>query len=301
MKNHKLRRGLITIVLLSATSWLGIAYASDSSCDSEACKAQMQKLKEFGHNGSPEALAITALAYATGDGLEKDEDRARIMMKEAIRLNSSLGMYVKSKWRAKGFIFPKDEARADELLRESAKLGYEVANYEMAAKLLTQEDTMEEGAAYLQTAIDAGYIPALYVHARMIEANASDATDLAAAATVYAEAAHKNHRDAGERMRNIIHTLENEAEVDKEIVADLRELRDMEVITVYGQEMGLDSTLARVNLQLESLGFYDGRNTGTRLNRQRPCHMDIQCQLTYYKGDGNQPYSGGTVGSFFGL
>lgn len=302
MKTTKLRRGLITVALLSMTGSVSVASASNDKCDSEACKAQMQKLEEFGRHGSPEALAITALAYATGDGLEKDEDRARVMMKEAIRLDSSLGMYVKSKWRAKGFIFPKDEDRADYLLRRSAELGYDVANYEMAAKLLTQgEEHVEEGMEYLDAAVEAGYIPALYVFARMVEESAEDPEELAVAATMYAEAGRRNHRDADSRLRGIIQTLEADAEASDEVVAGLREIRDMEVITVRGQDPGIDNTLSRINMQLDSLGFYDGRGTASRMNRQRPCHLSVGCGLAYYKDGKNKAYSGGSVADFFGL
>jgi TPR repeat protein len=292
----------MTVALLSLAGGFSAANAGDDKCDSDVCKAQMEKLEEFGRHGSPEALAITALAYATGDGLEKDEDRARVMMKEAIRLDSSLGMYVKSKWREKGFIFPQDEARADELLRQSADLGYEVANYEMAAKLLTQgEEHAEEGMKYLNAAVEAGYIPALYVLARMIEEEAEAPEDLAVAATMYAEAGRRNHRDADTRLRSIIRTLETDVEADAEVVAELREIRDMEVITVVGQDPGIDDTLMRINMKLDSLGVYDGMGTGSRLNRQRPCHLSMNCDLAFYRGGKNQPYSGNSVGSFFGL
>lgn len=300
---NKRRPRLSVFALIATVMGLSLgAQANTERCDSEACKAQMERLAEFGQNGSPEALAISALAYATGDGLEKDEDRARQMIKESIRLKSAVGMYIKSKWRAQGFLFEKDLERSEYFLRRSAELGYEVANYEMAARLLSQGgDASEKGLEYLDAAAGKGYIPALYVQARMMEDSATTPDELATVATVYAEVARKRHRDAGQRLRGIIQTLEDEPAADEKVVASLREMRDMEVITVVGQDPGMDNSLERINLQLETMGVYDGKRAGSRIRRQRACGDDMGCKTSFMRGGENTPYTGGTVADLFGV
>lgn len=296
----------LTFSVASASSSMLSQSETKERCDTNECKAQMQKLKDFANNGSPEALAIVAVAYATGDGLEQDERKARVMMKEAIRLRSALGMYVKSRWLEQGFIFEQDSDRALYFLNRSADLGYEVANYEMAARLLIEEapenpEKVSKGFEYLQRSADEGYIPALYTQARMLEEVATTSEELVSAARLYVEVAQRNHRDAKERLHDLITVLENTEDTDEQALAELRELRDIEVIRVAGRDIdsNLSFAMNRVTASLQELGFYDGVRTGSRMSRQRPCSMDPACQMPYWKGDTAGTFAG-TVAEMFG-
>ncbi|MCC5879938.1 MAG: sel1 repeat family protein [Idiomarina sp.] len=260
--------------------WATTVPAQAESCDTAECKAQMQKLVEYARYGNAEALAIIAVAYATGDGLEKDEVQARRMLRESIRLNSGVGMYVKSKWRASGFIFEQDQERAEYFLRRSAEYGHEPASYKLAARSFEAgPEQVDEGIAHLNKAAKNGYIPAQYTLARMMEDTAHTTDELMLVADIYVETSTRNYRDSRQRLNATIARLENELNDDHEGLTRLRQLRDMEVIHVSGQEFNIESSLQRVTSYMAEGGYYDRRTTGSRIRRQRPCYLDAHCRV----------------------
>jgi len=74
-------------------------------CTSERCEQMLQRFERYGDNGHTGSMVFMALAYAHGDGVEVDHDKASMWLKEAIRMRSPIAPYVAAQWHRQGLVW----------------------------------------------------------------------------------------------------------------------------------------------------------------------------------------------------
>lgn len=256
------------------------AQTLDELCTSEQCHDLVKGFERYAQHGNTHSMVFLALAYANGEVVEQDQARARMWIRESVRLRSPLGAYVKAQWRRQGFIFEQDEERAEWLIDRAIAGGFSVAMYDRAVRLLRDPEGMQSGADLLEEAADLGLPDARYLLALLLESGEVYEQDLVTAGLLYRELAVENFRDSRERLDTVIAQVERSSAEDVQtVVAQLRAYDDMEVITVYGRHGSFDDHLASINASVRER--FAQRPTGTRLRRARPCEGEVGCRVLY--------------------
>lgn len=283
-RKHLVPQSMLALTL--ALTWLWGSPVHAGGCDTRECQEHMAEMQRYAERGNLDAMVVVAVALATGEGLEKDEDRARQLIREAIRLGSGQAAHIKSGWRRSGITLEVDEERARALLDRAVQSNYAPAQYERGIRTLTQGvEYLNEGLEDIAAAADEGYEPAQYALARLLEDSAESPADLRAAGEYYSMLAVRGYRDSRSRLRNITASLqmESDAPEDQEMARRFGEVLDMEVITVFGVDPGLDNQLAHMNERLRHQNL-SRIGTGTRLQRTRPCALDPACDTIFEQG-----------------
>lgn len=252
-------------------------------CNSAICQAEFNKLEEMARYGSGEAATIVAVAYATGEGVEQNVDKARQQIKQAVRWREPMGIHQMSVWLRQGFVFEQDIKRADILLDRAVRAEFGPALTDKA-KLLLAEDTPQtdkEAIALLEQADQQYYSPGQYLLAQLLVSGVAVESDLARAARLYKSLALQGYADSRQQLDHIITALEQttqrvaEDKADRELVAhvqplliDLKQINDIEIFKVQGRQFSVKSEFSNIVAQLESLNLYERRQTGTRIPGQ---------------------------------
>lgn len=269
----------LAMALASAVAMAPVYANTETSipgfCQSSDCESDFKKLEKMAHYGSGEAATVVAVAYATGEGVEQDIKKARRHMKQAVRWREPMGLHQMSVWLRRGFVFEQDISRADELLDRAVKAEFAPALTDKA-KLLLAEDTPatdEQAIALLEQANELHYSPARYLLAQLLASGVAVESDLGRAGVLYKNLALKGYADSRQRLNEIINVMEKmTAQPDPEltalvqpVLADLKQVDDIEVITVRGQQFNVNSELSNIVTQLDSLDLYRRGNTGSRI------------------------------------
>ncbi|WP_019676854.1 tetratricopeptide repeat protein [Arsukibacterium perlucidum] len=283
----KITKTGLALAFSSTLLFTAVAVAADTDqagfCESASCQSEFNKLEEMARYGSGEAATIVALAYATGEGVEQDIDKARLLIKQAVRWREPMGMHQMSIWLRQGFIFEQDIARADELLSRAARAEFGPALTDKAKLLLTKNTPQadKKAIALLEQADQQYYSPGQYLLAQLLVSGVAVESDLARAARLYKNLALKGYADSRQQLDQIITALEQTTEraaedkADSELVArvqplltDLKQINDIEVFQIQGEQFNVKSEFSNIVAQLDSLQLYERNPTGTRIPGQ---------------------------------
>jgi len=244
-------------------------------CASASCQSEFKKLERMAHYGSGEAATIVAVAYANGEGVEQNIKKARRHIKKAVSWDEPMGMHQMSVWLRQGFIFEQDIARANDLLDQAASKKFSPALTDKA-KLLLAQDTPQadkEAVALLELANEQYYKPGQYLLAQLLVSGIGIESDLARAGVIYKNLALKSYADSRQRLDEIINALEQiTQQPEPELIAlvqpvltNLKQIDDIEIIEVRGEQFDANSELSNIVTQLDTLNIYYRGNTGSRI------------------------------------
>lgn len=283
----KMTKAGLALALSSSLLFTPVAVfaANDQAgfCDSASCQSEFKKLEEMARYGSGEAATVVALAYATGEGVPQDDKKARQLIKQAVRWREPMGMHQMSIWLRQGFIFEQDIKQADELLDRAARAEFGPALTDKAKLLLTKNTPAadKKAIALLEQAEEQHYSPGQYLLAQLLVSGVAVESDLARAALLYKNLALKGYADSRQQLELIISALERTTEraADQKatpelvarvqpLLADLKQINDIEVFKVQGQQFSVKSEFSNIVAQLDALQLYDKSQTGTRIPGQ---------------------------------
>lgn len=285
----------LTIALTSTLFFTPVAViAADEQaafCQSTSCQSEFKKLERMAWYGSGVAATIVAVAYATGDGTEQDIKKARRHIKQAVRWREPMGMHQMSIWLRQGFIYEQDLDRAEELLDRASRAKFGPALTDKA-KLLLAQDTPEadkEAIALLELADEQYYSPGRYLLAQLLASGVAVESDLARAGYLYKKLALKGYADSRQRLDQIIRAMEQiDRQSDPELVAlvqpvlaDLKQIDDIELIEVKGQQFNAGSEFSNIVAQLDSLQLFYRGNTASKIPGNLCSRGTNFCKLAY--------------------
>lgn len=264
------------LLLVSALPLVGAtSEPADSFCTSELCQTDFVKLEKMAWYGSGMAATIVATAYATGEGVPQDVNKARRHIKQAARWREPMGMHVMSNWLRAGFILEQDIDKADVWLERAIRAGYLPAAYDKAKLLLQQNNPQadQQAIALLQTAEQGFYLPARYLLAKLYVAGIGVESDLVQAAQLFKKLALQDYEDSRQHFSELLQVLEAVSQQDAiadpqllSVVSELKTAGEIEVIRIYGQQFNTESELSNVRQQLAASGLYQpGANTSSRI------------------------------------
>ncbi|RUO32687.1 tetratricopeptide repeat protein [Aliidiomarina sanyensis] len=287
------KQWIIAGALLSFLSFS--ASAEIGECEEGICSEVMERLQRSADYGSSEAMIIMAVAYANGEGVAVNTDRARVWMKEAIRFRNPQAYHVKSQWRRVGRIFDQNEERAEYWLSRAINVGYAPAMYERAIRNLQANIDIDASIELLQDAAEEGHPESMYTLARMYEEGALGEVYPFEAAALYMHLAVRNFRDSRERLREYTQTFEASDDAEVQAFArTLREYENMEVIVVRAMQGDSLDILANLSERLQSR-YFRTPGTGTRLRRTSPCGQGgLPCNVVFDRDGADTPAS--TIG-----
>ncbi|SNY45359.1 hypothetical protein SAMN06297280_0877 [Arsukibacterium tuosuense] len=299
----------LTATLLLAPFITSAANQPAGFCGSANCQSEFKKLEKMAHYGSGEAATIVAVAYAKGEGVEQDIKKARRHIKQAVRWREPMGMHQMSIWLRQGFIFGQDIAKADELLDRAAKTEFGPALTDKAKLLLAQDmpQTDKEAIALLETANEQHYSPARYLLAQLLVSGIGIESDLARAGVLYKNLALKGYADSRQRLDEIINALEQiSTQPEPELVAlvqpvlaNLKQIDDIEVIEVRGEQLDVNSELSNIVTQLNSLNLYYQGSTGSRIPGNLCGRGGSMCNVAFDRKT-DTTFGANTVGELMG-
>ncbi|RTE85924.1 MULTISPECIES: tetratricopeptide repeat protein [Gammaproteobacteria] len=260
-------------------------------CESEECERMIRNFEEYGQNGHAGSMVFMALAYAHGDGVEMDHDKASMWLREAIRMRSQVAPYVAAQWYREGIVWEQDLEEAEDYIDRAISYGYPLAMFDRSVKLLQAGEDIEEGLDLLERAAEEKLPNAQYLLARLIEEGQYYQQDVVAAGLMYRGLAVKGYRDSRARLDNIVDAVRQVEEAPtvvaaeesrEDILNDLTAYDDMEVITVTGRYESFEAQIADIQAGLES-DYANGQRTGTRLRRSRQCGVEggIGCSVIF--------------------
>lgn len=263
----------------------------ESDCTSATCSQDMQELVEFALNGSSDAQVIAAVAYATGDGLPADPDRARQFLKRALQQKDSRAWYIYSQWLRQGAGgFEEDRVEAEYALQRAARRGSPQALYELAVRELNFDGgDNSEAVALLERAAQRHDLPAKYLLAQLKAGGVGTPEDLVGAAKLFAELKRWNYRESSLRYDAVMADLETsqntEAMIEVDLYAKSGYEDKVEVIEVSGARITTEEYVSELVDVLSGVNLYDGDSTGTNI-RGQVCGQGVsKCNVIYTAGD----------------
>lgn len=272
-------KALLTLTFsLLFSSLPAIAETFEDLCAVEGCARHIERIENYGNQGDTSSMLLLAVIYANGEGTDVDHKKASMWMREAIRLGSGHAAYVKALWRRQGFVYKQNLQRAEWLIDRAIRLKHPEAMYDRALRLIEQENTANEGLDLLHEAADLGMQQATYLLARFLEEGVVTDRDPVAAGLLFGELSIHRYKDSSARLNNIITLLADDAETDSAFIDELTTYKNMEVITVVGQENHLNALENLHNLLGQR--FYQP-TTGTSIRRQRACNAGGGCRVIF--------------------
>ena len=262
-----------TLALLGALTLMPSVAIADGTesvtiCQDGNCATELAKLERFARKGSGDAAAVVALAYASGDGVAQDHDKARSFIQEGAHRRNPMAMFVLADWHARGFIVEQDQALAQQWLERSVAAGYAPAQYERAVQLLGSADRDEQMAAVplLEQAAEANLLTALYALARLYQTGTLVEQDLPTAGALFARLARVGYSDARQQLSAINKELKQTEFAQTEQGERLQAAEQaMERITVTADASLYRTQLGRLLENLESSPKFDKRSIGSRI------------------------------------
>lgn len=279
-----MNRTLIAVTVLlatsSITSFSPTAIASQASsnsqqvCADKDCTTEMRKLMRLARNGSGDAAAIVAMAYATGDGLEQDSKEALRYLRLGVRHRNAMATYLMSDWLRNGFMVEQDLAEADKLLDLAVAQKYSPAQYQKAMLLLQTEEeiAVAQAVTLLEAASEQKLVNAMYLLARFKHEGIATEQDLPGAAELYRYLVMSGHNESRPHMQSLMSELRQASTADagqsadhSELLSRLQDADNVEVIQVVGSVNQTNTMLDGMVRRLNATGRYDNRSVGSRI------------------------------------
>ena len=267
-----LNKSFIVLGILAALGSIPAAQADATQnvtiCQQGDCGRDIAELERFARKGSGDAAAVVAMAYASGDGVEQDLEKAKDFIEQGARRRNAMAMFVLSDWHSRGFVVEQDDAQAQQWLQRSVDLGYAPAQYQRGMQLLatTEATSQQEGVKLIQAAADTNLVSAMYVLARLTQTGTLVEQDLTAAGALYAKLVRTGHADAQKQLRLINQQLAQAGMDNTEEAKRLQAAEaGMERITVTADASHYRTQLGRLIDQIDASGNFDNRSIGSRI------------------------------------
>lgn len=253
---------------LSASAFTAVAASQASSpvCDSAECEAEMRRLIRLARNGSGDAAALVAMAFASGDGLEQSDKEAERFIRIGVRYRSAIATFLMSDWYRNGFVLEQNPAEADKLLEQAVALNHPPALYQKATQLFASDnpEDFEEAITLLELASEENLVNAMFLLGRMKQIGAGIEQDLLGAGELYRKLIIAGVDDARPYLREVTADLEASGANDQ-TVARFASTQNIERISVTGSAFRINSQLTGIVRRLTASGQYDSRSIGSRI------------------------------------
>ncbi|WP_198677123.1 tetratricopeptide repeat protein [Aliidiomarina iranensis] len=240
--------------------------SSEAVCTTSECEAEMRRLIRLARNGSGDAAAIVAMAYASGDGLKQSDKEAERYVRIGVRYRSAMATFMMSDWHRNGFILEQSSEQADEYLEQAIALNHPPALYQKATQLFASDkpEDFDTAINYLERASEANLVSAMLLLGRMRQLGVGVNQDLEAAGDLYQKLITAGIDDARPLLREVIADLEAE-NGSSEAIERFAATQDIERITVTGSSFRLNSQITGIVRRLTASGRYDSRSIGSRI------------------------------------
>lgn len=240
--------------------------AAERICSDNDCTKELRRLIRLARGGSGDAAAFVAMAYATGDGLEQNHQQALRYLRMGVRQRNAMAIYLMSDWLRNGFVAEQDVAEADRLLQLAVELNYGPAQYARALQLLQQEqpESLSLAIDLLEQASAQRLASAMLLLGQLKQHGVGMEPDLPGAAELYKRLVLSGQTSARPYLQQITEQLAEDQQ-HQSLVADLREVDNIEVIRVSGQQLQASNMLEGLVRRLSQSGQYDSRSVGTRI------------------------------------
>lgn len=243
------------------------AQTSERVCDSAECTGELRRLMRLARNGSGDAAAIVAMAFASGDGLEQSDKEAERFVRIGVRYKSPIATYLMSDWYRNGFVFEQNEQEANRLLDIALNLGHPPAKYQKALMLFSTDsaEDFNEALTLLEAASEQNLVTAMMLLGRMKQIGAGVDKDLVGAGELYRKLVIAGVDDARGYLREVTRELEARDDSNNEVINRFATTSDMEVITVRGSAFRVNTQLTGIVRRLTASGNFDSRSIGSRI------------------------------------
>jgi hypothetical protein len=284
----------LSLGLVLALGAMGHTYAASESkekvCVDDSCLAEMRNLVQLARNGSGRAAGIVAMAYASGDGLELNLDRAERFIKMGARSRDPVATYLYADWLRTGFVVEQDLEESAKWLERSVEADYAPAKFEKAKLLFASDDPqqIERAVTLLEEAADTRLLSAMFLLARLQQTGTATEKNLENAGLLFKELTKSRYPQARGHLEEVVNELAgNQQGADKdELIANLNDVGDVEVIKVRGQSIDVGLILDGLVSRLNESGNFDSRAVGSRLNGVNCQQTGSNCGSADPKGSG---------------
>ena len=241
--------------------------AGERVCETSECSAELRRLIRLARNGSGDAAAIVAMAFASGDGLEQSNSEAERYIRIGVRHRSAIATFLMSDWHRNGFVLEQNESEANRLLEEAVKLNHAPAQYQKALMLFSTDnpEDFNEALSLLEAASEQNLVNAMLLFARMQQLGAGIEQDLPAAGELYRKLIIAGVDEARGFMREVTRSLEAQDGANGELIERFANTAEMERISVTGSAMRVNTQLTGIVRRLTASGNYDSRSIGSRI------------------------------------
>ena len=234
------------------------------ACIDDECLKKFRQLKSFAKHGSAEAQIVVAIAYLTGNGLEKKPELALRNLKKAHKNGSSRAAWMLAYLYENGIGTEQDNALAKEYFQYALDKGFAPALFEQAVKLLdfnqsASDANNQQAVNLLIKAEEVESRKAKYLLAKMYELGEGVDQDMLAAAKRYKALERLDYQDSHQRLTSLMAKAQQEKALSEQLHPYSPET---ELITVTGEKWNLHNTLDRLVVLLDSSGLYDGKSIG---------------------------------------
>jgi len=220
-------------------------------CSTSECKKHYRQLKQFAKYGSTEAQNVVAVAYLTGNGLEKNTRLAIRNLRKAKSSGSARAAWTLSYLYKNGIGVEHNDLQANNLLQYAIDKNFGPAMFQKATELLDINKKDNDQAVDLL--IKSSTKPAKYLLAQMYEYGEGIEQNVNEAARLYKELEFADYKDSKLRLSALV----KQAKIDhKNSLVD----PNIEVITVSGMKWDINKTLSTLVENLEISGLYDGKS-----------------------------------------
>lgn len=255
--------------------------SAERICTDTDCSKELRRLIRLARGGSGDAAAFVAMAYATGDGLEQNHEQALRYLRMGVRQRNAMAVYLMSDWLRNGFVAEQDVAEADRLLQQAVELKYAPAQYARALQLLQQEqaESLQPAIALLEQASAQRLASAMLLLGQLKQHGVGMEPDLPAAAELYKRLVLSGQTSARQYLNQVTEQLAQD-EQHQTLVADLREVENIEVIRVSGQQLQASNMLEGLVRRLSQSPQFDSRSVGSRIRGLSCEQTGSNCAIT---------------------
>lgn len=235
-------------------------------CSDDSCVKELRNLIRLARGGSGDAAAFVAMAYATGDGLEQNTEQAIRYLRMGVRQRNPMAVNLMSDWLKNGFMVEQDLVESARLLDQAVKLNYAPAQYNKALQLLQTEDPEQvpEAISLLEQASAQKLSSAMLLFAQLKQHGVGVEQDLPGAAELYKRLVIAGQHNAKPYLQEVTNQLAASSE-HSTLVTELREVENIEIIRVSGQQFQTNNMLEGLVKRLSASGQFDNRSIGSRI------------------------------------
>jgi hypothetical protein len=274
---------------------------NDRLCSDTVCQQQLSQLLDYAQAGSPDAQIIVAGMFASGEGLERDDKRARRYLNFALRNGHPTAWYTYAVWLREGIAFERNLDKSQQILQRAAEqLKHPQAQYELAIQRLDWQGGDNNAAALLlEQAAAEQHQPSRYLLAQLLAAGYGVPADRERALGLFYPLAQRDYKQSLKRYQQLLDELEGDAG-SAAVAAITERLQaprngDVEVIVVSGQRMPFEQMLDAMIEVVEATSLYTGGSTGSGISGQVCGQGTSQCSIIYRRGADSKKSTGFTV------